>query len=110
MRRVLHPALPSDPGHALWKRDFRGSTGLFGVELMPCTRAQLAAFIDPLELFALGYSWGGYESLVVTAHMAHARTVRRWTGGPLVRLHIGLEDPHDLLEDLERGLQRLKSA
>ena len=108
IRRVLHPALPSDPGHALWQRDFRGSSGLFAIELEPCPRESVAAFVDGLELFALGYSWGGYESLVVPAHVAHARTVRRWTGGPLVRLQVGLEDPADLLADLETGLQRLR--
>ena len=109
IRRVLHPALASDPGHALWKRDFRGSSGLFAIELEPCPRESVAAFVDGLELFALGYSWGGYESLVVPAHVAHARTVRRWSGGPLVRLQVGLEDPADLLADLEAGLQRLRA-
>lgn len=109
--RVLHPALPSDPGHALWKRDFVGSTGLFGVELKPCSRAQLAAFIDGLECFALGYSWGGYESLAVPANLrGAARSVRPWTGGPLIRLQIGLEAPEDLIADLERGLERMKGA
>jgi len=109
IRRVLHPALPSDPGHALWQRDFRGSSGLFAIELEPCPRESVAAFLDGLELFALGYSWGGYESLAVPAHVAHARTVRRWTGGPLVRLQVGLEDPADLLADLEKGLRRLRT-
>ena len=109
IRRVLHPALPSDPGHALWQRDFRGSSGLFAIELEPCPRESVAAFLDGLELFALGYSWGGYESLAVPAHVAHSRTVRRWTGGPLVRLQVGLEDPADLLADLEKGLRRLRA-
>ncbi|MGE5096344.1 MAG: cystathionine beta-lyase [Betaproteobacteria bacterium] len=108
--RVLHPALPDDPGHALWKRDFRGASGLFGVELAPCSRAQLAAFMDGLELFALGYSWGGYESLAVPAHVERMRSARPWRGGPLVRLHIGLEDPADLCADLERGLERMRGA
>ena len=108
--RVLHPALPEDPGHALWRRDFLGSSGLFGVELKPCSRAQLAAFIDHLEFFALGYSWGGYESLVVPARLAGARSVKAWTGGPLIRLHIGLEEPADLIADLERGFERMKDA
>ena len=107
--RVLHPALESDPGHALWKRDFKGSTGLFALEFPKATtKAQVAAFIDHLECFALGYSWGGYESLAVTAHWS--RTARPWTGGPLVRLHIGLEDPDDLIADLERGLARMQGA
>jgi cystathionine beta-lyase len=108
--RVLHPALPDDPGHALWKRDFLGSTGLFGVELRPCDSAQLAAFVDHLDCFALGYSWGGYESLVVPAHVDRMRSARPWSGGPLVRLHIGLEDPADLCEDLARGLERMRAA
>ena len=107
--RVLHPALPEDPGHALWKRDFTGSTGLFGVELAPVGRDSLATFVDGLELFALGYSWGGYESLIVTAR-AGGRTQRPWRGGPLVRLQIGLEDPAELLADLERGLTKLARA
>lgn len=108
--RVLHPALPGDPGHALWKRDFLGSTGLFGVELAPCSRAQLASFVESLECFAMGYSWGGYESLVVPANVDRMRTAKPWRGGPLVRLHVGLEDPQDLCADLERGFGRLRAA
>jgi cystathionine beta-lyase len=110
VKRILHPALPEDPGHALWKRDFLGSCGLFGVELAPCSHAQLAALIDGLEHFALGYSWGGYESLIVPAHLGHSRTVRPWKGGPLIRLQIGLEDPADLVDDLMRGFDRMKVA
>ena len=107
--RVLHPALESDPGHALWKRDFKGSTGLFAIEFPKATtKAQVAAFIDHLDCFALGYSWGGYESLAVVAYWS--RIARPWTGGPLVRLQIGLEDPEDLIADLERGLARMKAA
>ncbi len=108
VRRVLHPALPDDPGHALWKRDFLGSTGLFGVELANCNPAQLARFIDGLDLFALGYSWGGYESLVVPANLGrHGRTITPWAGGTLIRLQIGLEDPADLQDDLARGFERM---
>jgi cysteine-S-conjugate beta-lyase len=110
VKRVLHPALPGDPGHALWKRDFLGSAGLLGVELAPCSREQLAAFIDGLECFALGFSWGGYESLIVPARVHGERSVRPWEGGPLVRLQIGLEDPEDLCADLARGLDRMKPA
>jgi len=110
VKRVLHPALPGDPGHALWKRDFLGSTGLMGVELAPCGKKQLAAMIDGLELFALGYSWGGYESLVTPANLRESRSARPWQGGPLIRLQIGLEDPTDLCDDLARGLDRLKGA
>jgi cystathionine beta-lyase len=109
--RILHPGLEDDPGHALWKRDFLGSTGLFGIELKPCSGEEVARFIEGLECFALGYSWGGYESLVCPANMRHgSRLARPWSGGPLVRLHIGLEDPQDLLVDLHRALDGMKLA
>jgi len=109
--RVLHPGLPDDPGHATWKRDFLGSSGLFGVELKTRSRTEMARFVDGLEHFALGYSWGGYESLVVPANLGrYGRAVRPWKGGELVRLQIGLEDPEDLYADLERGLERLAGA
>jgi len=107
---VLHPGLESDPGHAIWKRDYLGCTGLFGVELKPCSDGQLAAFVDSLELFALGYSWGGFDSLVVPQNIQKSRSVRPWSGGPLIRLHVGLEDPDDLCADLARGLERLAKA
>jgi len=110
VKRVLHPGLPEDPGHGLWKRDFLGSSGLFGIELAGTGERALAAFIENLECFALGYSWGGFDSLVVPANIAAQRAVRYWSGGPLVRLQIGLEDPADLYADLERGLERMKSA
>ncbi|HUP97155.1 MAG TPA: cystathionine beta-lyase [Usitatibacter sp.] len=111
VRRVLHPALPDDPGHALWKRDFLGSAGLFSFELAKGTREQVAAFIDGLECFALGYSWGGYESLVCPGNLGrYGRTARPWTGGPLIRLQIGLEDPADLIADLARGFERIGAA
>lgn len=103
VKRVLHPALPSDPGHALWKRDFRGSTGLFGVELAG-SAADMKRFVEALRHFAIGYSWGGYESLVVPANIQGSRSVRPWEGGPLVRLQVGLEDPADLVADLEQAL------
>ena len=108
--RVLHPALADDPGHGLWRRDFLGATGLFGVELKPCSPEQLAAFVDHLECFALGYSWGGYESLIVPANIRNQRSARAWGGGPLVRLHIGLEDPSDLCDDLAAGFERMRGA
>jgi cystathionine beta-lyase len=107
--RVLHPALPSDPGHGLWKRDFLGSTGLFGVELKPCSHAQVAALLDGLECFALGYSWGGFDSIAVPANLKGARSVRPWEGGPLIRLQIGLEAPEDLIADLERGFAKMRA-
>ncbi len=106
--RVLYPALPGDPGHALWKRDFSGAGGLFGVELKPVSRERLAAMLDGYTHFKLGYSWGGYESLVIQAHLE--RSVAPLPAGPLVRFQIGLEDPADLLADLESGFARLAGA
>ena len=103
--RVLHPALPGDPGHAIWSRDFSGASGLFGFTLKGVDEAARTRFIDSLAHFGIGFSWGGYESLVVPADPATIRTATRWTDpDPLVRLSIGLEDPADLIADLERGL------
>ncbi|HEY3776477.1 MAG TPA: cystathionine beta-lyase [Rhizomicrobium sp.] len=104
--RVLHPALESDPGHALWTRDFKGASGLFGIVLRPVSDAALAAFFDGFEVFGRGYSWGGYESLIVPAHVR--RTAGPFAGeGPLLRIHAGLENPDDLLDDLRQGFARL---
>ncbi len=101
---VLHPALPDCPGHAHWARDFAGASGLFAFTLAGATRRQAHAFIDALRLFGIGYSWGGFESLVVPAHPP--RTARPWQAdGPLVRLSIGLEDPEDLIADLDQALR-----
>jgi cystathionine beta-lyase len=109
--RVLHPALPDFPGHALWQRDFSGSSGLFSVILKPASRQAVAAMLDGLELFGLGYSWGGYESLVVPFDCASVRTATAWApGGPALRFSIGLEDVADLEADLERGFARLNAA
>ena len=108
VKRVLYPALENDPGHALWTRDFTGAAGLFTIELQPCSEAQLAAMMDHYQYFGLGYSWGGFESLAVTAHFA--RSVNRLPAGPLVRYNIGLEDPDDLIRDLEAGFERLRRA
>jgi cystathionine beta-lyase len=109
--RVLHPALPDDPGHALWKRDFSGSSGLFSVVLRPCREPAVAAMLDGLELFGLGYSWGGFESLVVPFDCSTYRTATTWNpGGPALRFSIGLEDVADLQADLARGFDRLHSA
>ena len=106
---MLHPALPDHPGHSLWKRDFLGSTGLFGVVLKPTTDERVSAMIDGMELFGLGFSWGGYESLMVPSSLTTARTATKWdAAGPTVRIHAGLEDPQDLTEDLARGLDRLR--
>ena len=107
--RVLHPALPDDPGHALWRRDFAGASGLFGIVLKPVPAAAVAAMLDGLELFGMGFSWGGYESLILPTKPA--RTATRWTATvPLLRIHAGLEDPQDLIADLERGFARLAAA
>ena len=109
--RVLHPALPSDPGHALWKRDFLGASGLFSVILKPCSDAAVAAMLDGLKLFGMGYSWGGYESLVVPFDPESYRTATRWAPeGPALRFHIGLEDVGDLKADLEAGFGRLRAT
>ncbi|MBC8338733.1 MAG: cystathionine beta-lyase [Alphaproteobacteria bacterium] len=108
--RVLYPALPGDPGHALWKRDFSGASGLFGLILKPCSRDAVSAMLDGMELFAMGASWGGYESLMIPAEPGKIRTASEWSAaGPTLRLHIGLEDPDDLIADLEKGLARLRS-
>jgi cystathionine beta-lyase len=109
--RVMHPALEDDPGHAIWKRDFGGACGLFSFVLRPCPAKAVAEFIEGLELFGIGASWGGFESLAVPFDCSKMRTVSKWNpGGPAVRLHIGLEDVDDLIADLERGLARLKAA
>jgi len=107
--RVLHPALPEDPGHKLWARDFTGASALFGVELAVRKPAAVAAFIDTLALFGLGASWGGYESLVLPARFT--RTVHPFAlTGSLVRLHIGLEDPEDLIADLGKALAAMRAV
>lgn len=105
--RVFCPALPEDPGHELWRRDCRGTNGLLSFEWQPGTsNLQVDSFIDSLSLFGLGASWGGYESLVAQAAMTEARSITDWhRRGPVVRLHIGLEDPSDLLADLAQGFQ-----
>jgi cysteine-S-conjugate beta-lyase len=109
--RVIHPALPDDPGHALWKRDFSGSSGLFSVVLKPASDAAVAAFLDGLELFGLGYSWGGYESLALPFDCTPVRTATRFApGGPTVRFSVGLEDIEDLKADLDRGFARLRAT
>ncbi len=108
VKRVLYPALPEDPGHALWKRDFLGASGLFAIVLHATEEAAVARMVDGLRLFAIGSSWGGYESLVSTADVGALRSAVPWTEpGYLLRLHIGLEDPDELIADLEAGLERL---
>lgn len=109
--RVLHPALESHPQHALWKRDFTGASGLFAIELRPCSRPALAAFLDGLQLFGMGASWGGFESLIIPFDARPSRTATPWTpAGPTLRLHIGLEAVEDIKADLEAGFARLGAS
>jgi cystathionine beta-lyase len=109
--RVLYPALPDDPGHALWRRDFSGASGLFGFLLRPVERPGLAAMLDHLELFGMGYSWGGYESLLIPTDPAPLRTATDWPHeGQLMRIHVGLEHTDDLIADLKAGFRRLAAA
>jgi len=112
VERVLHPALPGDPGHALWKRDFTGACGLFGVVLKQgITDRALCAMIDGLELFGIGSSWGGFESLIVPFDPREARTATKWPHkGPCFRVHAGLEHVDDLIADLEAGFRRMRSS
>ncbi|MFG1411786.1 cystathionine beta-lyase [Xanthobacter sp. VTT E-85241] len=109
--RVLHPALESDPGHAIWKRDFKGSSGLFSAILKPVSDQALAAFFDALVHFGMGYSWGGYESLIIAFDCTSYRTATRWHAeGPAIRLHIGLENTTDLMADLEQAFAKMSVA
>jgi len=109
--RVLHPALESDPGHAIWKRDFTGASGLFSIVLKPAPQKAVDALLDTVKLFGMGYSWGGFESLVIPFDCASYRTASKWApGGPTLRLHIGLENVEDLKADLERGFEAFNAA
>jgi cystathionine beta-lyase len=109
--RVLHPALESDPGHAIWKRDFTGASGLFSIVLKPAPQKAVDALLDTVKLFGMGYSWGGFESLVIPFDCEGYRTATKWApGGPALRLHIGLENVDDLKADLDRGFAALKAA
>jgi cystathionine beta-lyase len=112
VERVLHPGLPGDPGHAIWKRDFTGACGLFGVVLKEgVSDRALCALIDDLELYGIGASWGGFESLIVPFDPREARTAIEWKHkGPCFRIHAGLENVEDLIADLEAGFGRLRAA
>lgn len=110
VKRVLYPALASDPGHALWQRDMLGAASLFGVELQPCADDAVAAMLNALRYFGHGASWGGFESLVTYPKPAKLRTATRWSSGPLLRLHVGLEDPADLIADLQAGFEHLHDS
>lgn len=105
---VLYPALPGARGHALWKRDFTGAGGLFGVVLKPVPKARVDALLDALELFSLGWSWGGFESLAIPVRHERARALSKFdVAGPMLRLSIGLEDPGDLMADLDQAFAHL---
>ncbi len=109
--RVLHPALPDDPGHAIWRRDFKGASGLFSIVLKPVATRAVDAMLDTLKLFGMGYSWGGFESLAIPFDCASYRTATTWAPeGPALRIHIGLEDIEDLKADLARGFDALNAA
>ena len=106
--RVLHPAFPTDPGHAIWRRDFKGASGLFSIVLKPASHDAVARMLDGLKLFGMGYSWGGFESLILPIDPSAYRTATKWNAeGPALRLHIGLEDVEDLKADLDAGFSRL---
>jgi cystathionine beta-lyase len=105
---ILHPAFASCPGHEIWQRDFTGSSGLFSVILKDYSEEQVNAMLDGMDYFVMGFSWGGFESLMVATDPAKIRSATKWQGkGPLLRLHVGQEDVEDLIADLERGLDRL---
>jgi cystathionine beta-lyase len=104
----MHPALPGDPGHAIWKRDFAGASGLFGLVLHPVSSRAVDEMLDHLELYGMGYSWGGFESLIIPTDPGSMRTATQWTDpGPALRIHAGLEDLDDLMADLDAGFARL---
>ncbi len=107
---VIFPALEGSRGHELWRRDFSGACGLFGVILKPVAKARVDAMLDGLRLFRMGWSWGGFESLIIPAHPERSRSATRWEApGPYLRLHVGLEDAQDLIADLGSGFDRLRA-
>lgn len=111
VERVLHPALEGSPGHDIWRRDFSGASGLFSIVLKRGRMEDIAALVDRMEHFRLGFSWGGFESLILPADPGAVRTATEWQApGPLVRLSVGLEDPADLVADLEAALARFETA
>ena len=108
VKEVIHPALPGSRGHELWKRDFAGATSLFGIVLNPVAKERIDALLDGMRLFGMGWSWGGFESLLIPIYPERTRTASRWeAGGPMLRLYVGLEDPDDLIVDLADGFARL---
>ena len=111
VERVLYPALPSDPGHHLWRRDCTGASGLFGLVLKPdVPKRAIDAMLDGMELFGMGFSWGGFESLLVPVYPQRLRTAVPWQAGPALRIHAGLEEIGDLIADLDAGFKRLNAT
>jgi cystathionine beta-lyase len=109
--RVLHPAIETDPGHTIWKRDFTGASSLFSVIFKPMPEAAMHAFINALTLYGIGASWGGFESLAIPFDCTPFRSATEWSpGGPAIRFHIGLEDVGDLIADLERGFAAMQTV
>lgn len=108
---ILYPARPGAPGHALWRRDFTGASGLFGVVLHPQSEEAMREMLDGMSCFGMGYSWGGFESLILRSNPSRYRTATTWPWpGPLLRIHAGLEDPADMIADLDAGFARLRAA
>jgi cystathionine beta-lyase len=109
--RVLHPALKSDPGYNIWRRDFSGASGLFSIILKPAPLQAVDALLNTVKLFGMGFSWGGFESLIVPFDCTTYRTATKWApGGPALRLHIGLENVEDLKADLAQGFEAFNAA
>ncbi len=109
--RVMHPGLPQDPSHDLWKSDFTGASGLFGFVVESADPAKAAAMMDGLKYFGMGSSWGGFESLLIPASPEKNRTATSWNpGGFTMRIHVGLEDADDLIADLDSGFDRYNKA
>lgn len=109
IEKIFHPSLPENPGHDVWKRDFKGANGVFTLLLKPTTKETLKKCIDSLELFPLGSSWGGYESLLQPQYLKNYRSVKSWEKtGAVLRFNVGLEDPEDLIADLQQALNKLQ--